>query len=60
MTNAISFIMFQIGIYLLNYLDDLSSAESPELAQFSFNTVRSILKKLGIEEAQSKACFRAR
>ena len=57
MTNAISFIMFQIGIYLLNYLDDLASAESPELAQFSFNTVRSILKKLGIEEAQSKACF---
>ena len=46
MTNAISFIMFQIGIYLLNYLDDLASAETPELAQFSFNTVRSVLKKM--------------
>ena len=56
MTNAISFIMFQIGIYLLNYLDDLASAETPEMAQFSFNTVRSVLKKCGIEEAQNKAC----
>ena len=55
MTNAISFIMFQIGIYLFNYLDDLASAETPELAQFSFNTVRSVLKKCSIEEAQNKA-----
>ena len=26
-TNAISFILFKIGIYVLNYLDDLASAE---------------------------------
>ena len=26
-TNAISFILFKIGIYVLNYLDDLASAK---------------------------------
>ena len=56
MTNAFAFIMFQIGICLLNYLDDLASAETPELAHFSFNTVRSVLRKCGIEESQNKAC----
>ena len=55
-TNAISFIMFQIGIYILNYLDDLASAETAENAYFSFNTLRTILRKCGIEEAQNKAC----
>ena len=55
-TNAISFIMFQIGIFILNYLDDLASAETVEKAIFSFNTLRTILKKCGIEEAQNKAC----
>ena len=56
-TNAISFIMFQIGIYILNYLDDLASAETAENAYFSFNTLRTILRKCGIEEAQNKACL---
>ena len=48
--------MFQIGIFILNYLDDLASAETVEKASFSFNTLRTILKKCGIEEAQNKAC----
>ena len=56
MTNVFAFIMFQIGICLLNYLDDLASAETPELAHFSFNTVWSDLRKRGIEESQNKAC----
>lgn len=46
-----------MGIYILNYLDDLGSCEVAELAQFSFNTLRSVLKKCGIEEAESKACY---
>ena len=48
--------MFQIGFCLLNYLDDLASAEKAEKAVFSFNTLRTILKKCGIKEAQYKAC----
>ena len=55
MTNAISFFMFQIGICLPNYLDDLASAESPDKALFSFNTIRAVLQKCCIEEAQNKA-----
>ena len=55
-TNAISFIMFQIGVCILNYLDDLASADTVEKASFSFNTLRAILNKCGIEEAKNKAC----
>ena len=49
--------MFQIGICLLNYLDDLASAETPDKALFSFNTLRAFLQKCGIEEAHNKACL---
>ena len=31
-SNAISFILFKIGIYILNYLDDLASAETKQNA----------------------------
>ena len=37
-TNAISFIMVKIGIFVLNYLDDLASAESIDNASFAFST----------------------
>ena len=55
-TNVISFIMFQIRVCILNYLDDLVSADTVEKASFSFNTLRAILNKCGIEEAKNKAC----
>lgn len=55
-TNAIAFIMFKIGIQVLNYLDDLASAEKKELAEFSYNTLGTILQKCGIEESSEKAC----
>ena len=35
-TNAISFMMLQIEIAILNYLDDLAGAESKENAVFCF------------------------
>ena len=38
-TNAISFIMFKLGIAILNYLDDLASAETEQNAQFAYNTL---------------------
>ena len=55
-TNAISFILFKIGIYVLNYLDDLASAENGEKAIFAFKTVQAVLQKCGIDEAKNKAC----
>ena len=55
-TNAITFIMFKLGIQILNYLDDLASAERKENADFAYNTLGAILDKCGIEESKSKAC----
>ena len=55
-TNAIVFMLFKIGILVLNYLDDLASAEKRELADFSFLTLRTMLQKCGIEESVNKAC----
>ena len=55
-TNAIVFMMFKIGISVLNYVDDLASAEKREIAEFGFHTLRTILKKCGIEEFVNKAC----
>lgn len=54
-TNAIAYIMFRIGISILNYLDDLASAEKKENADFAYYTLGAILEKCGIEEAKNKS-----
>ena len=54
-TNAISFIMLQIGIAILNYLDDLAGAERKENAVFAYNCLGSVLQKCGFEESTEKA-----
>ena len=54
-TNAIVFMLFKIGISVLNYLDDLASAEKPDLANFGFAMLREILNKCGIKESVEKA-----
>ena len=56
LTNAVAFIMFKIGIYILNYLDDIGSCEIKENAEFAYKTLDSILQKCGIEEAKHKSC----
>ena len=35
-TNAISFILLQVGIAILNYLDDFAGAERKENAEFAY------------------------
>ena len=55
-TNAISFIMWQFGIAILNYLDDLARAEKKEKATFAYNCLEQVLMKCGIEESPDKAC----
>ena len=54
-TNAVAFIMFKIGILVLNYLDDLASAETKENALFAYNTLSTLLQNCGIEEAKGKS-----
>ena len=54
-TNAISFIMVQFGIAILNYLDDLAGAERRENAEFAYICLGTVLQKCGIEEAIDKA-----
>ena len=49
LTNTIVFIMFKIGISVLNYLVDLALAEKKHLAEFSYKTLTAILHKCGTE-----------
>ena len=56
-SNALTFILFKLGIYILNYIDDLASAERAENAHFAFLTLRKVLCQCGVEEAIKKACF---
>ena len=54
-TNAISFILLQLGIAILNYLDDLAGAERKENAIFAYNCLGTVLQKCGFEESVEKA-----
>ena len=47
--------MFQFGIAILNYLDDLAGAERRENAEFAYTCLGTVLQKCGIEEAIDKA-----
>ena len=54
-TVAISFIMLQIGIAILNYLDDLAGAERKDMTVFAYNCLGTVLQKCGFEEVLEKA-----
>ena len=56
-TNAIAFMMFKIGIAILNYLDDLAGVETTDKAWFAFYCLRNVLEKGGLEESKVKACI---
>ena len=55
-TNAILYILFKIGLQILNYLDDLAGAEKKENAEFAYSCLGAVLEKCGIEEAIDEAC----
>ena len=55
-TNATSFIMWQFGVAILNYLDDLAGAEKKENAAFAYSCLEKVLVKCGVEESAGKAC----
>jgi hypothetical protein len=55
-TSAIAYICKDIGIDILNYLDDLAGCESPEKSWDAFNNLGQILDRCGFEESVEKAC----
>jgi hypothetical protein len=55
-TSAIAYICKDIGIDILNYLDDLAGCESPETSWDAFNNLGHILDRCGFEESVEKAC----
>ena len=54
-TNAISFILLQMGIAILNYLDDFAGAERRDNAIFTYNCLGTVLQKCGFVESIEKA-----
>ena len=54
-TNAVSFIMFQLGVQILNYLDDLAGAENRDRAHFAYSCLGAVLQKCGFRESVDKA-----
>ena len=56
-TSAIAYLCKDIGIDILNYLDDLAAGcESPEKSWDEFNNLGQILDRCGFEESVEKAC----
>ena len=55
-TNAVTYMMFKVGIAVLNYLDDLAGAETPERACVAYSIFDSVLKTAGFVESPQKAC----
>ena len=41
-TNAFSFIMWQFGVAILNYLDDLAEADKKENAAFAYSCLEKV------------------
>ena len=54
-TSAIAYICKDIGIDILNYLDDLAGYESPEISWDAFNNLGHILDRCGFEKSVKKA-----
>ena len=52
--NAVAFIMFQVGIAVLNYLDELTGVEKKETAEFAYQCLGEVLHRCGLEESVDK------
>ena len=55
-TNAITYMMFQVGVAILNYLDDLAGAETPDRSSVAYSLFDSMLRTAGFIESTHKAC----
>ena len=55
-TNAITYMMFKVGVAILNYLDDLAGAETPECTWVAYSLFGSMQSTAGFIEAPHKSC----
>jgi hypothetical protein len=55
-TNAIAFIMYKLGVCVLNNIDDLAGVETRSKAPFAYNCLGQVLKECGLVECTDKAC----
>ena len=53
-TNAITYMMFQVGVAILNYLDDLAGAETPDRSSVAYSLFDSMLRTAGFIESTHK------
>ena len=58
-TGAVAFIHNSRGGSVVVYIDDFIGVDSPLNAKQSFRDLRALLKELGLEENESKACLPA-
>ena len=54
-SSIIQFIMQQRDYSIVNYIDDLGGADSPDRAMRAFNELGALLKEIGILELEAKA-----
>lgn len=54
-TSAVSFICFQSGYCVLNYLDDFGGAEAQEKSWAAFEFLGAVLKNCGLVESEGKS-----
>ena len=52
----IRFLLKERVIDILNYIDDLGSADTPNVAHYSFNVPCQTLSDIGAEENMKRAC----
>ena len=55
-TNAITYMMFKVGVAILNYLDDLAGVETPECVWLAYSLFESMLNRAGFIESSHKSC----
>ena len=54
-TNAVVYAYEKLGYSAVNYIDDLASAEKPDIADQAYINLAELLASLGLEEAPDKA-----
>ena len=55
-TNALAFICKEMGVDILNYLDDLAGCEIPSISNDAYDKLGLVLQQCGIDESVEKAC----
>ena len=55
-TNMIRYILKQRDVAIVNYIDGLGGADTPEKEPLSYQVLKQTLKEIGVVENEKKAC----